>query len=367
MAMVQPRSLLISQQYFTDKRTIAHGLSLTGITLGSMLLPPVINYLVNTYSTSGAFLLWAGILLHGMIGGLLMHPVSWHLKAVPASTDELSNGQRKGNTSMVGKGVGVDHDNNPSHLNSNPGVSVSLPEFLEEREDTPGDNNPASSHTSATLGEKENQSYFKFLKRNGRKYMMVPSTDNKEGGQEHCSTEAQSSEVEDSDNLSTAAELTNDTTKRDECRKENKDEEKLKSLRDDSTEGTNKCVPTEGTTNNRLHNNSDDPQNLRYQTNEKKRSNTSTHRKSTRSLDDALNLSDSALSIEIFARKEDKQPKSDSEGSGESDDVKDPLVLCGIKFPRMQQVFNFSILSHPIFLIAASASICARLVNREHF
>lgn len=371
MAIAHPQGFLIGQRYFKEKRTIANGLSMAGTSLGSMLFPPLINYLVSWYSIPGAFLLWAGILLHGMIGGMLLHPVSWHLKAVPASTDKSSDGQREGNTPVAGKGARVDEDNNPTHLSSSPAVSVSLPELLEEEEGTPGDNNPASSHTSVTVGEKENQSHSKFLKRDGRKYMPVPTTDSK-GEQEYCSHETRSSEAQNSNNLSTSVRLTNDTTKRDEFWNENEDGKKLKSPRDESTEGTNRYnVPTEGATNNRLHNNTDDPQELRCQINAKKRSSTSTHRRrlnSTRSLDDSFDLFGSALSIEIHSRKKEEEEEhlSDSEGSVDSDD-KVPLVLCGIKFPRLQQVFNLSVLSHPIFLIAAFGSVGSRMVIREHF
>lgn len=79
-ALVAPQGFLICQKYFQQRPVAANALSLSGSSFGIMLLPLMINYFVEEYSYQGTFILWSGIVLHGLIGSSLFQPLKWHMK-----------------------------------------------------------------------------------------------------------------------------------------------------------------------------------------------------------------------------------------------------------------------------------------------
>ncbi|KAK3854870.1 hypothetical protein Pcinc_038690 [Petrolisthes cinctipes] len=122
-----------------------------------------------------------------------------------------------------------------------------------------------------------------------------------------------------------------------------------------SNHKTENATTTTTTTNNNINeglHRTDDPHELRRQIMARRRA---THRKrtsSTRSVDEVFDLFDSTLSLEMHTRKEEQQQQQqrkrhhtfESENSsleGEEDDMSvEPLVLCGVKFPRLQEIFS---------------------------
>ncbi|KAK7077008.1 hypothetical protein SK128_015739 [Halocaridina rubra] len=95
-ALIKPQGILLGQLYFDKKRATANGFSMVGMSLSLMTLPAVISYLVQEYSYPGAFLLWSAIVLHGIIGASLYHPVKWHLKKEkPILQDDATSLQHK--------------------------------------------------------------------------------------------------------------------------------------------------------------------------------------------------------------------------------------------------------------------------------
>ncbi|XP_023231021.1 monocarboxylate transporter 12-like isoform X2 [Centruroides sculpturatus] len=74
-------SPVIINQYFLRYRTIAIGITFSGASAGSIALPPLIEYLLETYGLRGCFLLLGGVLLHGVAAASLCRPPNTSKKA----------------------------------------------------------------------------------------------------------------------------------------------------------------------------------------------------------------------------------------------------------------------------------------------
>ena len=61
-------------KYFEKRRTFANGIAFAGSSVGSLVLAPVISFLIDTYSVRGAVLLLAGLWLHICCIGALLRP-----------------------------------------------------------------------------------------------------------------------------------------------------------------------------------------------------------------------------------------------------------------------------------------------------
>ena len=63
------------QQYFVQRRALAHGIYTTGLSVGFFTLPTVVRVIISQYAWQGALVLISGILLHGLIFAALLKPV----------------------------------------------------------------------------------------------------------------------------------------------------------------------------------------------------------------------------------------------------------------------------------------------------
>lgn len=79
---------LALNSYFKEKRGIATGINWTIIGLGPVLVPHLVNALLNEYGVDGTTLIFGGISLNAIVGTLLLQPVEWHMKKKPASVAE---------------------------------------------------------------------------------------------------------------------------------------------------------------------------------------------------------------------------------------------------------------------------------------
>ncbi|GAU98921.1 hypothetical protein RvY_09996 [Ramazzottius varieornatus] len=66
--------------YFDKRRALANGISLSGAAIGSMTVPYLMLYLLETYSISGAILIGGAIALHVCVAGALLRPIAVHLQ-----------------------------------------------------------------------------------------------------------------------------------------------------------------------------------------------------------------------------------------------------------------------------------------------
>lgn len=75
--------VLVVGQYFDKHRGLANGLCASGSALGSIILPPFLNYLLNEYGCRGTILILCGLIMNVCVGAALYQPVQRHLKKVP--------------------------------------------------------------------------------------------------------------------------------------------------------------------------------------------------------------------------------------------------------------------------------------------
>ncbi|KAK4293958.1 hypothetical protein Pmani_033383 [Petrolisthes manimaculis] len=61
--------------YFESKRALATGIAVCGSGIGTMIFPPLLNYLISVYSWQGTNLLIAGLILNCCLFGALMRPL----------------------------------------------------------------------------------------------------------------------------------------------------------------------------------------------------------------------------------------------------------------------------------------------------
>ncbi|XP_042888567.1 monocarboxylate transporter 13-like [Penaeus japonicus] len=259
--LANPHGFILGQMYFRRRRVAANALSMLGASLGSMVMPPLVNFLAITYAHQGALLLWSAILLHGLVGAALYQPVEWHLKP-------------------------------------NPLASIRLVEARPSR----ADGSDADSDEDAEDGSYDGSS---------------------------------ASENEDEDEEQSASHHHSDHQRRRESA---------------LSRGDTQVFLGKG--------NSDRPVSVaRRRLDSYPRASI---RDSMYSSCDVIDQFGGALSVETERLKDayvevvvkvENQPKEPQ-----------PIILCGLKFPRFSDILNFRILLHPIFLIAATSSIANRMV-----
>ncbi|XP_077283467.1 solute carrier family 16 member hermes [Arctopsyche grandis] len=83
-----PPTVYIVTSYFVKRRGLANGLCMSGSALGSIILPPVLRYLLETYGYRGAVLIMGGVTLHVWVAAIFFQPVEEHMKRVPIEVDD---------------------------------------------------------------------------------------------------------------------------------------------------------------------------------------------------------------------------------------------------------------------------------------
>ncbi|KAI5639296.1 major facilitator superfamily domain-containing protein [Phthorimaea operculella] len=74
-----PPTVYIVTSYFVRLRGLANGICMSGSAFGSIILPPVLRYLLEEYGYKGAVLLLGGIMLNVWAAALLFQPVEEHM------------------------------------------------------------------------------------------------------------------------------------------------------------------------------------------------------------------------------------------------------------------------------------------------
>ncbi|CAH0602484.1 unnamed protein product [Chrysodeixis includens] len=74
-----PPTVYIVTSYFVRLRGLANGICMSGSAFGSIILPPVLRYLLEEYGYKGAVLVLGGIMLNVWAAALLFQPVEEHM------------------------------------------------------------------------------------------------------------------------------------------------------------------------------------------------------------------------------------------------------------------------------------------------
>lgn len=77
-----PPTVYIVTSYFVRLRGLANGLCISGSALGSIILPPVLRWLLETYGYRGSVLIMGGVTLNVWLAALFYEPVELHMKRV---------------------------------------------------------------------------------------------------------------------------------------------------------------------------------------------------------------------------------------------------------------------------------------------
>ncbi|XP_051160591.1 monocarboxylate transporter 9 [Leptopilina boulardi] len=86
-----PPTVYIVTSYFVRKRGLANGLCISGSAIGSIILPPLLRFLLHEYGYRGSVLIMGAIMLNVWASGLLYEPVENHLIPAKVTTCEENN------------------------------------------------------------------------------------------------------------------------------------------------------------------------------------------------------------------------------------------------------------------------------------
>lgn len=100
--------MYIVTSYFVKLRGLANGLCISGSALGSIILPPVLRWLLEEYGYHGACLLMGGITLNVLVGALFYEPVEQHMVRVPRALPALEDIPEEEDIGIVMKFENVD-------------------------------------------------------------------------------------------------------------------------------------------------------------------------------------------------------------------------------------------------------------------
>jgi predicted MFS family arabinose efflux permease len=78
-----PPTVYIVTSYFLKYRGLANGICISGSAIGSIILPPVLRYLLETFGYRGAILIMGGVTLNTLVAAIFYEPVEKHMKRIP--------------------------------------------------------------------------------------------------------------------------------------------------------------------------------------------------------------------------------------------------------------------------------------------
>nr|CAI5840555.1 unnamed protein product [Callosobruchus analis] len=78
-----PPTVYIVCSYFVKLRGVANGICISGSAFGSILIPPLLRVILDTYSTRGTMLIMGGLTLNVFVAALFYDKVELHMKREP--------------------------------------------------------------------------------------------------------------------------------------------------------------------------------------------------------------------------------------------------------------------------------------------
>lgn len=89
--MAYAPTMVMVGQYFEKRRALANGLSVCGSGVGNFAIPPLMRFLTDHYGFSQALLILAGIMLHVMLAGALLRPLTAYASRRKAKQQSAKN------------------------------------------------------------------------------------------------------------------------------------------------------------------------------------------------------------------------------------------------------------------------------------
>lgn len=109
-----PPTVYIVTSYFVKLRGLANGLCISGSAIGSIILPPVLRWLLETYGYRGSCLIMGGVTLNVLVGALFYEPVEQHMVRVPRARQALDDIPEEEDIGIVMKFENVDETTAPN-------------------------------------------------------------------------------------------------------------------------------------------------------------------------------------------------------------------------------------------------------------
>lgn len=145
-----PPTVYIVTSYFVRLRGLANGLCISGSALGSIILPPVLRYLLVNFGYRGACLIMGGITLNVWVAAIFYQPVEKHMKRVKK-------------VKQVEKLVGDDTIMEESEGNEDPEIGQARGSAIKPKFMITGDDTPIATPTL----EHKSPDIFRFNPKNG--------------------------------------------------------------------------------------------------------------------------------------------------------------------------------------------------------
>ncbi|KAH3804544.1 monocarboxylate transporter 12-like [Dreissena polymorpha] len=89
-ACIFGNGLVMLGHYFKKRRSLANGLALSGASIGMFAVPPLLQYLLDTYSLKGTMVIIGGIYMNAAVAGALYRPVSHYMDPKVDSKSETN-------------------------------------------------------------------------------------------------------------------------------------------------------------------------------------------------------------------------------------------------------------------------------------
>ncbi|XP_065093068.1 monocarboxylate transporter 12-B [Ochlerotatus camptorhynchus] len=91
LGLIQSSTFVAVNSYFRNNKGKAVGLALAGTGLGQILMPLLVQFLLDIFSFRGTTLIIGGLAFNGLVGAALLQPVEWHMRI---ETDEEASNER---------------------------------------------------------------------------------------------------------------------------------------------------------------------------------------------------------------------------------------------------------------------------------
>ena len=78
-------SMVSVSQYFLKRRSLANGLAVSGGSIGQLVLPQFLRFVLAEYGFQGALLIYAGLVLNAIPGALLLRPPEHYKRGMKAA------------------------------------------------------------------------------------------------------------------------------------------------------------------------------------------------------------------------------------------------------------------------------------------
>ncbi|XP_055628261.1 monocarboxylate transporter 12-B [Toxorhynchites rutilus septentrionalis] len=79
LGLIQSSTFVAINSYFRFNKGKAVGFALAGTGIGQILMPLLVQYLLDLYDFRGTTLIIGGLAFNGVVGSLLLQPVEWHM------------------------------------------------------------------------------------------------------------------------------------------------------------------------------------------------------------------------------------------------------------------------------------------------